>query len=94
MDIVAWWPGSCNSQLIDVTVRCPHAARYLSTAVKAGVPAEGGERENRKRYGTAVAAIALESYGRMGVASQATLETLAAEAGVHAQGSPHCLLPT
>ena len=93
MDVVAWWPGSCQSRLINVTVRCPHADRYHRTAERAGVPADAGEREKRRRYGAAVAAIALESYGRMGVASQAALESLAAEAAVHGQGSSLRLLP-
>ena len=37
-----------------------------------------------KRYGNAVLPLAFESYGRLGVASRRTLETLAARAGTAA----------
>ena len=86
MDLVAWWPGSCNAHLIDVTVRCLHADRYARTCHRAGVPASGGEREKLVRYGTAVTTIAMETYGRMGKASCAALERLASEAGTYGSG--------
>ena len=54
MDIVAWWPGSCRSHLLDVTVRCPHAESYVNADRRVGVAAAGGEREKVKRYGQAV----------------------------------------
>jgi hypothetical protein len=37
LDVVATWPGGCVHAWVDVTIRCPYAARYPNTHRIAGV---------------------------------------------------------
>lgn len=76
MDAIAWWPGRLQRHLIDITIRCPHAARYTP-----GEDAtQRAENEKHHRYGQDVWPLAYTSYGRLGQEGQQLLELLCAEA--------------
>lgn len=71
--------------LVDVTVRHPMASAYQPGAADAdGVAAVAGEGDKAERYpssgGRRVVPFAMETWGRLGPAAEALLESLAAEA--------------
>ena len=87
MDITSWWPGGATrTDLLDVTIRCPHAERYRAASTSPGTAAAAGPTEKLARYGSAVEAISFESYGRLAAASTDALGRLAADAR-HAAGA-------
>ena len=49
LELVVEWPGAGRRHLIVVTVRCPHAVRYPSSATKVGIAAASGDRDKRDR---------------------------------------------
>ena len=75
LDAVIRWPGAGSEHRIDVSVRCPFAARYPRTDSVPGVAAAAGGKEKRDRYGTSVSPLIFETGGRIG---HDGLETLAA----------------
>ena len=66
MDPVVHWPGTCHLVHVDVTVRCPHAEHYAVAHKQVGAAADKGEQDKRKRYGSAVHPVCMETYRRMG----------------------------
>ena len=76
MDAIAWWPGRLQRHLVDVTIRCPHAARYGP----GDDVTQRAENEKHHRYGQSVWPLAYTSYGRLGREGQQLLELLSAEA--------------
>ena len=80
LDLVVEWPGAGRRHLIDVTVRCPHAVRYPSSASKAGVAAAAGYKDKRDHYGPTVSPFAVESFGRFGEGARICLADFAADA--------------
>ncbi|CAK0814807.1 unnamed protein product [Prorocentrum cordatum] len=81
LDSVVSLPGSVQPLYVDVTIRCPRAARYLRAATVAGDAADEAARGKRQRYGSAVLPVAVESYGRLGAEAVRSLEHLATYAG-------------
>lgn len=66
MDLVVWWPGSTHCHLIDVTIRSPHAERYLPRASRDPLhTADMGDKDKANRYGPTVRALSWTSYGRL-----------------------------
>ena len=80
LDVVISPPASFSTFMADITVRCPHSVRYKETASIPASAADDGELEKYERYGSAVTPISFETYGRMGVRSQAGLMSIAAVA--------------
>ena len=76
LDVVCWWPGRLHQHLLDITIRCPHAARYNVSEDVTGRAA----KEKHRRYGEQVWPVALTTYGRLGAEGMQILELLAAEA--------------
>ena len=76
MDAVIWWPGRLQQHLVDVTIRCPHAARYAPEEDAT----QRAEKEKHRRYGESVWPLAFTTYGRLGQEGLQLLELLAAEA--------------
>ena len=62
VDVAAWWPGALGTALYDITIRCPHAARYATTSS----PQDRAAGDKHRRYGPSVSAMAFSSYGRLG----------------------------
>ena len=81
LDLVVTFPGSVQQLFIDVTIRCPHADRYLHAAHSPGEAASCAAREKMERYGASVLPVAMETYGRIAIESQRSLEHLASHAG-------------
>ena len=81
MDLVATFPGSVRPLYIDVTIRCPHAARYVQAATAPGQAAAGGVKDKRDRYGTDVLPVVFETYGRAAPETLRSLEMIATHAG-------------
>ena len=79
LDIVYHLPGTTVTRFIDVTVRCPFAARYASTDGRPAVAASAGENEKRQRYGCAVWPLSFETFGRLGPESVLHLQNIAAD---------------
>ena len=77
MDAVAFWPGGMATSWIDVSIRCPHGARYTCAHKQAGHAAGKAAEEKFERYGPQVLPLTLESYGRLGATGRRTLEALA-----------------
>ena len=80
LDVVATWPTLLEQFVVDVTIRCPAAARYADAAKVGGGTAAKAEEEKAERYGCQVLPLAFESWGRLGAASVQTLQVLAAAA--------------
>ncbi len=80
LDLVVEWPGAGRRHLIDVTVRCPHAARYPTSASRVGTAAAAGDKDKRDHYGPTVSPFAVESFGRFGEGARICLADLAADA--------------
>ena len=74
LDFVMHIRGGFLTVPLDVTIRCPHADRYLQSDTTPGIASQDAELEKIERYGSTVSPIALESYGRMGIASQQALK--------------------
>ena len=81
MDAVLWWPGRLQRHLCDITIRCPHAARYAAEED----PTERASREKHRRYGDEVWPLAYTSYGRLGTEGRQFLELMCAEAREHSE---------
>ena len=79
MDVVFHFPGSANVRYNDVTIRCPHADSYTNTETRPGVAAACGVNDKVRRYGEAVTAISLETYGRMDPTSISHLRRFASD---------------
>ena len=80
--------------LIDVTVRHPMASAYQSEASRtAGSTAAAAETQKLGRYppraGRSVTPFAVETWGRLGESAEELLQTLAAEAALHARRRGH-----
>ena len=78
MDLILWsasWPARI---LVDLTVRCPVAGRYLPAAAsKPGTAIRMAIQEKSRRYqDDVVTCIAIEPWGRMGPEVIALLESL------------------
>jgi hypothetical protein len=85
LDIWAFAGLRIQDLLVDVTVRHPMASAYQPGAADAdGVAAVAGEGDKTERYpssgGRRVVPFAMETWGRLGPAAEALLESLAAEA--------------
>ena len=80
LDVVATWPTLLEQHAVDVTIRCPGAARYGPVAEEAGGTATQAEGEKRDRYGAEVMPLAFETWGRLGPSSCQALRVLAAAA--------------
>ena len=76
MDLVTWWPGRLQQFLLDLTIRSPHASRY---GITEDITGRAGQEKHR-RYGEAVWAIAMTTYGRLGYEAMRALDLLAGEA--------------
>ena len=79
MDVVAKFPGSNRQFMVDITIRAPFATSYGDTHICAGLACAAGEHAKFTRYGTEVAPLAFESFGRLGKPSGETLVALAME---------------
>ena len=80
LDVVSSYPvGLCKS-FLDLTIRAPHAERYVETDRVAGVAAKAGEFEKLERYGSNVMPLSFEPYGRLGPESCKALRSLALNA--------------
>ena len=92
VDLYVTVPGRPERFLVDVTVRSPHAARYVDAATRCGTAAAAGAKEKRDLYGPQVLPLPFESYGRLGEAGRETLSSLtAAVAGL--RWANHSRLP-
>ena len=80
LDLYVIFPGSVAPFFIDVSIRCPHAARY-GLAWSTPYAASSAVRQKEARYGAGVITIALETYGRIAPESLSGLEFLVARAG-------------
>jgi hypothetical protein len=69
---------------VDVTIRCPYAARYPNTHRIAGVAAASGALAKLKHYGEWVLPLAFETGGRLSLEGKRTLDTMAQRAGAAA----------
>ena len=82
LDVYITTPGCLRTELVDVTVRCPHSIRadhgVGTAATTPSAAARDGELGKLLRYGPEVMPLALETYGRMGRASMDRLRELAA----------------
>ena len=81
LDLYVLFPGSVAPFYLDVTIRCPHAARYGLAWRSPGYAASAAVRQKEARYGTGVITVAMESHGRFAAASLAGLDFLVARAG-------------
>ena len=81
LDLYVTFPGSTQPFYIDVTIRCPHAARYQKARRIPAYAASLGVQQKEARYGPKVIAVALETYGRIAPESLQGLEWIAARAG-------------
>jgi len=70
---------------IDVSIRCPLAARYTCAYKQAGHAADKAAEEKFERYGPHVLPLAFESFGRLGTAGRRTLEVQALHAAACAR---------
>ncbi|CAK0826085.1 unnamed protein product [Prorocentrum cordatum] len=66
---------------VDVTIRCPPAARYEHADTRLGEAASEAAASKRAPYGSIVLPIAFETYGRIGAESLRSLDLLAVHAG-------------
>ena len=89
LDLVVTFPGTFQQHYVDVTIRCPHAARYEHAAVAPGEAASAAAREKHVRYGSDVLPIAVETYGRLASESHRALEHLASHAAAFVRGLRH-----
>ena len=80
MDIVANFLGSYTMNYVDVSIRCPHPARYTRAANVPGSAAARAADEKRERYGAQILPLVFGSYLRLGLDGRRTLETLALHA--------------
>ena len=87
MDLVLAWPGELQQQWIDVSIRSPHALHASKASIRAGAAATEGESEKASRYGTQVAPLVFETYGRLGFKSQQTLDLVVASARTFGRAS-------
>ena len=82
LDVVVISPGNFSSFPIDVTIRCPHGIRnergQSLSANRTAVAGKDGELERLLRYGEQVCPLSLETYGRMGYGSMASMRALTA----------------
>lgn len=83
LDVVVRVPAFSHQWCGDITVRSPHAQRYNLAHEIPGQACEEGESQKRERYGSIVAPIAFETYGRLGAQSQHALHHLATEIILH-----------
>ena len=80
LDVVISWPGSGIVHRVDVTVRCPYAARYAATShSRSAVAADKGDEDKRVRYGDEVMPLTFESLGRLSAEGHATLAAISRE---------------
>lgn len=77
LDVVFHFPGGPAQRMIDITIRCPHAAQYRDCDTVAGVAAASGVKDTLDRYGPAVACVAFETYGRVAKSSTNHLRSIA-----------------
>ena len=77
MDVVINFPGIWAPALVDVSMRCPHGARYSNASSRPAAAARDGEVEKGPFYGQEVLPLIFETYGRLGPASVNTLSVLA-----------------
>ncbi|CAK0795081.1 unnamed protein product [Prorocentrum cordatum] len=80
LDLVVTFPGSVQPLYIDVSIRCPHAARYAQAQASPGDAANAAVDDKMRRYGSDVLTVALESYGRLAAGTHWSLEHLATHA--------------
>jgi len=82
LDVFVTTPGCVRTELVDVTVRCPHSIRLdHGTSTAATLPsaaARDGELGKLLRYGPQVMPLAFETYGRLGRQSADRLKQLVA----------------
>ncbi|CAK0877910.1 unnamed protein product, partial [Prorocentrum cordatum] len=86
LDLVVSFPGSVQPLYVDVTIRCPHAARYLRAATVAGDAADEAARGKRQRYGSAVLPVAARLVPRWRAALERITQWAAAEIDLLALG--------
>ena len=86
LDLNVTFPGATQRYLIDVSIRCPHAARYRDADKVVGVASAAAAKEKQDTYGLEVLPLAFESYGRFGAGSRDTLTALAHAACAAAGG--------
>ena len=92
------WCFGCHEMpdlLLDITIRHPAAASYLtSAAATPGFTAESAEKDKISRYpprkGRSVVPFAVETWGRLGNAAEEVLQKLAAAATRHAWRRGQC----
>ena len=77
LDLVVLFPGVVEAVLLDITVQCPHAKGRERASYTPGLAAKAGESAKLARYGQSIRPVALESHGRLGDSSVATLGDLA-----------------
>ena len=73
MDVVIFASLPARMLCVDVTIRCPHAARY-ATVSSTGATAK---RENERTYTNEVLTLALNPYGRWQPSASQTIHTIA-----------------
>ena len=95
MDLAITFPASLAQLRVDVSIRCPNAARYVKPDRVAGTAAAVAAEEKHDRYGPFVLPLPFESFGRLGTAGWRTLEVLAlhSAACVHDQWAAQRLVP-
>ena len=95
MDLAITFPASLAQLWVDVSIRCPSAARYVKADRVAGTAAAVAAEEKHDRYGPYVLPLPFESFGRLGTAGRRTLEVLAlhAAACVHDKWAAQRLVP-
>eukprot|EP00929_Paragymnodinium_shiwhaense_P021813 TRINITY_DN14119_c0_g3_i1.p1 TRINITY_DN14119_c0_g3~~TRINITY_DN14119_c0_g3_i1.p1 ORF type:complete len:260 (+),score=27.98 TRINITY_DN14119_c0_g3_i1:2-781(+) len=94
LDIWAFAGHSIQDLLVDVTIRHPMSSAYQPDASRtAGSTAAAAEEQKQKRYppsaGRQVRPFAMEAWGRLGADAEELLQTLAAEATLHARRRGH-----
>ena len=68
MDLATWSADTECTNNVDVTIR-HQAARHIvgKAATTAGAAATAGEQDKHRRYGSSVTAVAVETFGRIGI---------------------------
>ena len=92
MDVTVNFPGSWQTILVDVSIRCPQSGRYTDSGKQPAAASKAGESDKAQRYGQGALPLIFETFGRLGPKSLDTLRILADAAAVSGMHSTRRLM--